>query len=440
MIKLYSKEAERSLLGLIIKDSKQINHVVGILTDEDFYFKEHKIVFSVIKKVFEENKRIETITLVSYLESSKERTRDGWFEYIADLILDAGIPSSIKEYISHIKDKHQTRVLEGTLKESLDIVVREQKPISDLVQEIESKIFNITRDRELKDFLGISTLTKKYYEKLEYYKEVGHNDGIDIGIESLDNLIHGLQKGYFVIIASRPSMGKTAFSLEIIRSVAKKKKIGLFSIEMPSEQLIQRMVSTEALLDYSTIKNYTELTKEQNLRLENGLEKLKDLKLWIDDSPGIKIEELVWKIRKLNSLVDLDMVIIDYLQLIDSDLRGENRQQVVSEISRTLKALAREIEIPIIALSQLSRRVESREDKRPLMSDIRESGAIEQDADLIMFLYREAYYKKDEDQLKIQDIEVIISKHRNGPTGIVKLNFDIGYGKISSKPIERRRG
>lgn len=434
MIKLYSREAEDKLLGLIIKEPNLMTRIRGIISTQDFYLEENRYLFSEMVRFEEEGRDIEQTSLLDYLENYSIKSREDWDIFLTELVLSAGIEAHIEKYISTIKDKTQARKLELALKDSLDFVSLEHTSISELVGKIEGRILDVTKDRELRDFDSIENITNEYRIKLKDIRENGYQEGILTKIRSLDELLGGLKEGELIIVAARPSMGKTAFALEISKNIAKERKVGFFSIEMPKEQLLQRLISSEALLTNKDIRNINKLGQDQQEQILHALEKVKDLNLWIDDSPQGKIEELTWKARKLNDLVGLDLIVIDYLQLLETANRKENRQQQVSDISRALKQLSRELKIPVIALSQLSRGVEGRQEKRPMMSDIRESGSIEQDADAVLMLYRENYYQHDKSSLgPIQELQVIVAKNRNGPTGLVRLNINLEMGRIKDK-------
>ncbi len=442
--KLFSEKTERALLGLLISKPHLTKRVTGTINPGDFYFKENNLVFQAILNSFKIHNSADEILIAEELSILSSESKEKMFSYITELMMDSGIETNIEKYINIIKEKQQTRSLESTLKESISIVSSSNgNSVSELIGQVESKIYNVTKNRELKDFKNVNILTEEYQLKMKKMSEEGYQEGLRTKITSLDKKIGGLKDGEFIIVAARPSMGKTAFALEIAKNISVVKNVGFFSLEMPAEQLIKRMISSESMIEQREFNKMSQMSQISNARLTTSIDKIRRLNLWIDDSASLKIGELSWKARKLNSLHNLDLIVIDYLQLIESETNTrDNRQQAIADISRQLKGLARELKIPIIALSQLSRRVEQREDKRPQMSDIRESGAIEQDADIIMFLYREDYYKHDEQSTKkpMSDLEVIISKHRNGPTGIVRLGLDLTYGKISSMNSMQRKG
>ncbi len=434
--KLYSEQSENRLIGLILDDNSLMTKIAGSITPEDFYFKENQVLYSAIEISFSKHSSADIPFLIEELSHLSNKSKSEWIDYFGKLINEKGLAPNIEKYVELIKEKKQTRVLRETLASSAEIVSEGRDSVTNLIGQVESKIQDITRQKELKDFEGLDTLTNEFLLKMKKIEEEGIQSGIRTGIAPLDKAMGGMQAGQFIIIAARPSMGKTAFALDIAKNVAKqKKKVGFFSLEMPSDQLILRMLSSEAMINSRMLyKANRPLNQQQRTKLEIAQDTVKNMTMRIDDSASLKIGELAWKARKAKEADGLDLILIDYLQLIDSDSSSSNesRQQVISDISRQLKSIARELEIPVVALSQLSRKVESRDNKRPMMSDIRESGAIEQDADIIMFLYRDDYYKNPEDRSSQShsDLEVIIGKNRNGSTNTIKLGIDLEHSKI----------
>ncbi len=431
----YSQQSENKLLGLILSDNSVMKKIAGSVEPGDFYLPENQILYKAILSSFEKHSSADTPFLLEELSLISPKAKEEWMDVFATLILEKGLESNVERYIGLIKEKKQTRELKDTLSQSVDLVNKGGDSVTNLIGHVESKIQDITRQRELKDLEPMDSLTDEFIVKMKKIEEEGVQSGIRVGIPQLDKQLGGLQAGQFIIIAARPSIGKTAFSLEIAKNVAKSGyKVGFFSLEMPSDQLIMRMLSSESMIkSRSMYVPNRPLNQMAKTRLEVAQETIKKMPMRIDDSASLKIGELAWKARKAKEVEGLDLIVVDYLQLIDTESRnGDSRQQVISDISRQLKALARELEIPVIALSQLSRRVEGRDNKRPMMSDIRESGAIEQDADIIMFLYREDYYKSPEERNSNthQDLEVIIGKNRNGATSTVRLGLDLEHGKV----------
>ncbi len=433
---LHTEQAENKLLGLVLSNNSLMTKIAGLIDSVDFYFKENQILFEAIELAFKKHSSADTPFLLEELLILSPKSKEEWMNYFGKLITEKGLEPNLEKYIELIKEKRQARDLKETLASSVEMVTSGGDSVTNLIGHVESRIQDITRQRDLKDFEDIESLTNEFIIKMKKIEEEGISSGTKTGIPPLDKMMGGMQPGQFIIVAARPSMGKTAFALEIAKNVAKgKKKVGFFSLEMPADQIILRMISSESTINSRRIfQPNVSLSHNEIMRLDNAQNIVKGMSMRIDDSATLKISELAWKARKAKETEGLDLIVIDYLQLIDSDSTNSNesRQQVISDISRQLKAIARELEIPVISLSQLSRKVESRDNKRPMMSDIRESGAIEQDADIIMFLYREDYYKKDEDKASHShsDLEVIIGKNRNGQTGTVKLGIDLEHSKI----------
>ncbi len=434
---LHSEHAENQLLGILISDASKMKDLVGYLEPTDFFLLDNQILFAAMINSYEKHGSTDSTFLLEELGILSDRKKDDWLNYFSNLILEKGLVTNIESYVGLIKEKKQSRDLKTTLDESALRVSKGQDSITDLIGDVEAKMQDITRQKGLKDFEKISVLTEEYLLKLSEIEENGITTGLKTGINDLDKLTGGLQPGQFVIVAARPSMGKTAFALHIARHVASKKSVGFFSLEMPADQLILRMISADSSLTSQKITGQTgePLSQNAKVKLDVSKEKIKSLNMRIDDSPSLSISELVWKARKAKATDGLDLIIIDYLQLINASSNNvESRQQALSEISRQLKALARELEIPVIALSQLSRKVESRENKRPMMSDIRESGAIEQDADIIMFLYRDVYYKETQNkkEANADDFEVLVKKNRNGEVKDLHMKINLSFGQIHS--------
>ncbi|BDU67410.1 MAG: replicative DNA helicase [Candidatus Tyloplasma litorale] len=436
--KLHSEKAENSLLGLFIERLDLFKKNVGILEPEDFFIKENQIVYSSLLNIVSKNDKMEKIDYVLLFEEiSKlsDKEPNFWQDYLTTLIYEQGIEDNIPKYFTLIKDKKHSRDLKNTLISSADLVSKTDDSIESLIGQVESRIFEITQNREIKDFIDLKNISEEYKKKIENLKNGVTTEGISLNFKKLDEKLGGLKGGQFIIIAARPSIGKTAFSLEITKNVAiNGNRVAFISLEMPSDQLFTRLITSESKTSFKSLisKGQNEISK---YKLDEAIKKVSALKIWIDDSPTMKINELIWKVRKFKRINDINMVVIDYLQLIQDDEKSnESRQQMVSNISRKLKALARELDIPIIALSQLSRKVEDRNDKRPIMSDIRESGAIEQDADIIMFLYRDDYYENDsENKGPLSNLEVNVAKHRNGSTGKINLGLNLETGAITSQ-------
>lgn len=422
---LYNQNAEQSVLGAVILDPKMMVTVASALNDSDFYFAGHRVIYGAMLDIHEKGGEVDLVTLAEKLGDQLENA--GGISYLTEL---STVPtaSRIEQHIEIIKAKAQKRKI-VEYAQSLQKAVHEDGDLDEIMQQASSGLMDIDSVEADGDFIHIE---QSVVESLNNITDRYHNDGSITGVPTghaeLDDMTAGFQPGNFVIIAARPSVGKTALALDIGKNAAKAgKTVGFVSLEMPHAELTDRLLASEGMIDSYKIKT-GKLTENdwQKLMVASGV--LSDLPIYIEDSNASTVAEIRSKATKLKQEKGLDMLIIDYLQLLSGNGR-ENRQQEVSRISRTLKQLAGELEIPIIALSQLSRSVEQREDKRPMLSDLRESGSLEQDSDIVMFLYRDVYYDKES---KDQTIEVIISKHRNGSLGTVELAFLKEYSKFVS--------
>ncbi|WKX02709.1 replicative DNA helicase [Candidatus Mycoplasma mahonii] len=423
-------EIERALLGLLLIDNRSVNNTMNYLEPSDFFDQNNKAVYEAILDVKNKGMKIEVATILSSLKQKKALDKIGGANYISSLMNDAGLHANLSKFIKEITDKAQLRKVESVIKGLSSEVSKSNASTESILEKVEQDIFSTTRKVQTREFQHTNIIIKDALDNLE--KKAVHEGptGIASDYASLDKMTSGFQNGDLIIIAARPSMGKTAFALNLAANIAKRSIVGFFSLEMPSEQLINRLISFGSYINGNKIREPHLLNETEWSKIHAASDQIKEMDLYIDDSPGLKLSELVWKTKKLAETKGLDIIFIDYLQLLTvASSRSENRQAEVSVISRTLKKLARELEIPIIALSQLSRKVESRENKRPMMSDIRESGAIEQDADIITFIHRPVYYEDDKGKGQtFHDSEVIIAKHRNGPIGNVKLKFNPKIG------------
>lgn len=433
-----SKEIEEAILGLAIQNNSAAVKIVAYLNISDFYYPKSKIIFQAINFLVEQNLKIESASLINYLKENNlyEKVDNG--EYIQHLIEVSGYNSNLNNYFETLSSKSGLRKMEKTTKDIMSKLDSNSPNYEKLIEEFQTNMYELERSKQTKEFVESKKIIKKIVDDIANRQNDKQITGLITGFNSVDELTSGLQKGDLIIIAARPSMGKTAFALNIANNVAKKNNVAFFSLEMPAEQLLTRIISIEGNIDGNKLKNPTKMNDVDWKRLYLVQEKIEKINLFIDDSPTVKLSEIVWKARRLKNKGKLDLIIIDYLQLIplSNNSFSDNRQQEVSTISRTLKQLARELEIPIIALSQLSRKVEQREDKTPMMSDLRESGAIEQDADIIGFLYREEYYNKDKEEQHeslLQQTEFIVSKHRNGMIGNITLGFNLSKGKFTDQ-------
>lgn len=424
----YSLEAEQSLLGniLIFKETMRECIEAGVESD-DFYLDKHRRIYNICSSMYESRETIDTISLSTKLKDYEYFDSIGGLDYLMSLT-DATIDkTNTKEYIRIIKNKSLARRIIKAGEEIASDGYDGQAGIDEVLEKAEKKILDITRSRTDSDFKPGSEVFESAVKKIEAIEAAGSAiTGVKTRFSQLDQMTAGLQRSDMIILAARPSMGKSALALNIALNSAMVSSgaCAIFSLEMPCEQLANRMLSAKAKVDGQKIRK-GQLNEAEWIKLKEAEQELKRQKIFFDDTPGIKISDMHAKCRKLKEDYGLYLIIIDYIQLIQSTTKAESRQQEVSDISRKIKAMARELDVPIIALSQLSRSVEARNDKRPMLSDLRESGAIEQDADIVMFIYREDYYKKDEERNeKREDVELIIAKHRNGPIGTVKLAFE----------------
>lgn len=498
--KYHSFESEESLLGIILNNPENLTNVASYIRPTDFFFSQHKILYELILEISNESQgQVSDVAIIS-LAQQKELTETINYDLLYHLVSVAGYSSYTDSLVKRISNLSEIRAIEFELNNVVDLLKNDKESLDkeDLLQHIESKILEITRNEGSTDFKDIKTLNEEFWADFTKRKDLNNIvSGVPSNYPDLDTMTNGFQNGDLIIIAARPSMGKTAFALNLVlnalkaekpseevkekaedifkiedsdevasniedqkESLKKKYRVALFSLEMPSKQLIERFYSIVATVPSFLVKKPNLITYDDTwakLELTKGY--LSGLNLFIDDSSSNKISELTWKLRRLNKVKKLDMVVIDYLQLLSGDKeQGDgNRQNEISKISRTLKQMARELNVPVIALSQLSREVEKRTKKTPILSDLRESGAIEQDADIVMFLHREDYYadktafKKDSlsdnksnDNLEskradISITDVIIAKHRNGPIGTIKLQFmptTGAFGKHDTKSDE----
>ncbi len=420
-----SEDSERAILGAILLDNSLISQAVEQLKVEDFYYPLHRRIFNAMIALFETSRSIDPILIGEELKKEGPIEAMGGVSTITNLTY--GLPhfSDLSEYIKVVRDKSVMRSLVRTCNQITSEALEEEEDAKVVLDHAEQMIFALAEKRTREGFLNIQPGAEKVREKVqEYAKRESHAlTGLATGFRELDEMTSGLQPSDLIIIAARPSMGKTALCLTMAQNAAitEKAVVGIFSLEMSKEQLVMRMMSSEAKVDASRFRKGI-LSREEWERLARAIGTLSDAKIFIDDTPGISVLEMRAKARRLAAEQKaLDLIVVDYLQLMGGSRRNENRQQEVSQISRELKGLAKELNVPVVALSQLSRAPEARNPPRPLMSDLRESGSIEQDADVVTFIYREDYYKPTEENTGMA--ELIISKQRNGPTGTVKLAF-----------------
>lgn len=417
----YSLEAEQTVIGSMLMSKDAVHTATEYITADDFYTPEQRTAFEAIYTLFRENKSIDLITVQDQLAKMGKLEEVGGIEYLSNLSLNVPTSAHIKEYAKIVQEKAVLRRLIQSGNEIVSNSYEGRVPLEQILEDAESKVFNIIQNRKTSDLVLVQDLISPALNSIvKAHRQHGAVTGIASGFIDLDNMTAGFQPSDLILVAARPSMGKSSFVLNITQhaSVKAKKSVAFFSLEMSKEQLASRMISAEAMIDAQKIRNGN-LENKDFEKLLSGASVLGEAKIFIDDTPGISVSDLRAKCRKLKMNHGLDLIIIDYLQLMTAGGRTESRQQEISEISRSLKAIAREMQAPVIALSQLSRAVESRADHRPMLSDLRESGAIEQDADVVMFLFREEYYNATPENKG--QAEVIIAKQRNGPTGSAKL-------------------
>lgn len=430
-------EAEQAVLGAIFLEPSSLTVTSEMLRPEDFYRSAHQKIFRAMVKLNDEGKAVDLIIVTEELAANKGLEDVGGVAYLSELAGSVPTAANVEYYARIVEEKSLLRRLIRTATNIAQEGYSREDEVEGLLGEAEKSIMEVAQRKNSGSFENIKDVLVRAYDNIEELaNRKGDVTGIPTGFAELDRMTAGFQRNDLIIVAARPSVGKTAFALNIAQNVATKtdENVAIFSLEMGAEQLVMRMLCAEGNINAQNLRTGA-LTDEDWRKLTMAMGSLSNAGIFIDDSPGVRIGEIRSKSRRLKQEHGLGMIVIDYLQLIQGNGRsGENRQQEVSEISRSLKALARELEVPVIALSQLSRGVEQRQDKRPMMSDIRESGSIEQDADIVAFLYRDDYYDKESENKNI--IEIIIAKQRNGPTGTVSLAFVKEYNKFVN--LERR--
>lgn len=420
-----SIEAEQSVLGAMMIEKEAIIKVTEMLNPEDFYRESHRLIFRAILALYNRNEAVDIITVTEQLRKDEKLDGAGGIAYVTSLANAMPTAANVMYHARIVEEKALLRSLISTATHIAGMGYDATEEVEQILDEAEKMMLGVASRKVGPGFLPIKDIVSKAMEKIEQlYQSKGGLTGLPTGFKDLDKLTSGLQPSDLILVAARPSMGKTAFTLNIAQYVAlrEKKPVAFFSLEMSKEQLVQRMICAEAAIDSSRLR-VGDLADSDWPKLINACNKLYEAPLFIDDTAGITVTEMRSKARRLKAEHGLQLIVIDYLQLMQgsSSRSGENRQQEISEISRSLKALARELHVPVIALSQLSRSVESRQIKRPMLSDLRESGSLEQDADIVSFLYREDYYTPETENKNIT--EIIIAKHRNGPVDTVKLFF-----------------
>lgn len=428
--------AEQSVLGAVFITPETIISLADELVPDDFYKPANKIVFKTMLSLFKKGEPIDATTMVSALTNQGQIKEIGGINYVVELVNSTPTSKNVEHYAKLVKEKATLRRVIADLSDSLSSAYQGDVSISDIIAQTEKSMLDISNQNTGTGFRNVADILDTHMQMVETRSQTdGVVTGLSTGFVGLDKITTGLHEDNLIILAARPAMGKTALALNIAQYIAvkEKKPVAIFSLEMGAESLIERMLASEGMVEGYHLKTGN-LSVEEWSRLVHAQGNLYDAPIFVDDTAGIRISEIRSKARKLaQEMGGLGVIIIDYLQLITGS-KGENRQQVVSEISRELKILAKDLKVPVIALSQLSRAVDQRQDKRPMLADLRESGSIEQDADIVAFLYREAYYQKEQaDSQESNNVtELILEKNRHGSLGTVKLYFHKEYTKFSS--------
>ena len=431
-------EAEQAVIGSMLTDKEAVISSIEILKEQDFYREDNKIIYRAILNLYDRGEPIDIITLKSELSSMGKLESVGGLEYLVELPDKVPTTSNIDKYIKIVEEKSTLRNLINTANEIIKLGYDPTEDVENIMDSAERKIFNIMQKRDQKGYSSMKDILVDSFTELEQlYNQKQHITGVPTGFIDLDYKTAGLHNSDLILVAARPAMGKSAFALNIATNAAVRGNtpVVIFSLEMSKEHMGNRILCSEAMVDSNKVRT-GKIEDEDWLKLANASGELSKSGIYIDDTPGISIMEIRAKCRKLKLEKNIGLVVVDYLQLIQgSNKRVGSREQEISEISRSLKILAKEINVPVIALSQLSRAPEQRPDHRPMLADLRESGAIEQDADIVMFLYRDDYYNEDSEKKNIA--EVIIAKHRSGSTGTVELSWLGNYTKFAN--IEKYR-
>ncbi len=438
----YSAEAEISVLGGMLIDPDAVAKVVELVDDSMFYREGHRRLFRAMARLFERGDVVDVVTVSEELKKTGELEETGGHGYLAELLDAVPTAANIEYHARLVREKALLRrLIDASSRIIRDVYEQGERVVEEVLDQAEQRIFQVAQSHEREGFVWIKEILWPTFEHIERLQQTESGiTGIPTGFHDLDRMTTGLQDGDLCIVAARPAMGKTSLVLNIAQNAAigEERDVAIFSLEMSKEQLVQRFLCSEARVDAQKLRR-GRLTPEQYQRLAAAAGHLNTAPIWIDDSPGSTVLEMRAKARRLKAETNLDLLVIDYMQLMSGGRRTESRVQEVSEISRGLKALARELQVPVVALSQLSRAPEQRTDRRPQLSDLRESGSIEQDADVVMFLYRPEYYfgSTDKDGNNIEGkTELIIGKQRNGPTGVVNLYFHKEYTRFDSAAPE----
>lgn len=431
-------EAEQAIIGSMLTDKDAVISAIEVLKEEDFYREDNRAIYTAIVNLYNRAEPIDIITVKAELESMGKFEQVGGLEYLAELPEKVPTTANASKYIKIVEEKSELRTLIKAANEIIESGYDPTEDVEDIMEGAEKKIFNIMQKKNQKGYTPIKDVLVDSFTLLEeLYNRKQHITGVPSGFSELDYKTAGFHSSDLILIAARPAMGKSAFALNIATNAAVKSNVPvvIFSLEMSKEQMVNRILCSEAMVDSNKVRT-GKLEEDDWAKLAGAIGPLSEAEIYIDDTPGISVTEIRAKCRKLKLEKNIGMVVIDYLQLVQGSNNRKNgsREQEISEISRSLKILAKEIGVPVIALSQLSRAVEQRPDHRPMLSDLRESGAIEQDADIVMFLYRDDYYNQDSDKKDIA--EVILAKHRGGSTGTVELLWLGSYTKFVN--LEKR--
>ena len=426
-------DAEQAVIGSMLTDADAVASSIEVLKPEDFYRADNRIIYEAMFNLYNRSEPIDIITVKAELESMGRFEQVGGLEYLAGLPDKVPTTANVQKYINIVEEKSKLRDLIKTANDIIELGYDPTEDVEDIMENVEKKVFNLTQGKNQKGYSAIKDVLVDSFTQLEeLYNRKQHITGVPSGFADLDYRTAGFHGSELILVAARPAMGKSAFALNIATNAAVRADVpvAIFNLEMSKEQLVNRILCSEAMVDSNKVRT-GKLEEEDWSKLAETIGPLSASNIYIDDTPGISITEIRAKCRKLQVEKHIGMVIIDYLQLIQgTNKRGGSREQEISEISRSLKIMAKELNVPVIALSQLSRAVEQRPDHKPMLSDLRESGAIEQDADIVMFLYRDDYYNPDSEKKNIA--EVIIAKHRGGSTGSVDLRWFGSYTKFTN--------
>ena len=428
-------EAEEAVLGAMLTSKEAVSRGLEILISDHFYKDSHRRIFESMNNLFDEGEPVDAVSVINELKKRKQLDASGGAYFLTGLADSVPTSANIDYYAQIVLEKASLRRLISVATDLSSDAFNDEHGLEDILDRAEQRIFSISQGRLKGKFQQLSPVLQETFEQLDkIHQRPGSVTGVPTGLKDLDEITSGFQDGELIIVAGRPSMGKTALALTFARNAAVEHEIpiGIFSLEMSNSQLAMRLLTSEARVDSHLVRT-GKLPNEQWKNLSLSVGKLADAPIYLDDTPAMGITELRAKSRRLKAEKDVQLIMVDYLQMMHGGSSSESRQQEISKISRSLKALAKEISVPVIALSQLSRAPEARSDHRPQLSDLRESGAIEQDADVVMFLYRKWVYSRDEEDRR--KAEIIVSKQRNGPTGTVPLIFVDRYAKFESATL-----